>query len=112
MQYRYNIPRSWRCRYVSVTVKTKTTKPSVSDRVSVRTGRSSSATVDAYSGEVTLYQWDEDDPIVDAWMEATQCLVQHECVVGEATRSGKALRAWSYRSVVRPSRRRCTRTFR
>ena len=28
------------------------------------------ATVDAYNGEVTLYQWDEDDPIVEAWMKA------------------------------------------
>ena len=25
------------------------------------------ATVDAYSGEVTLYEWDEEDPILDAW---------------------------------------------
>ena len=25
---------------------------------------------------------------VDAWMEVTQCLVQHECVVGESTVSG------------------------
>jgi uncharacterized membrane protein (UPF0182 family) len=27
------------------------------------------ATVDAYSGEVTLYAWDPDDPILAAWME-------------------------------------------
>jgi PadR family transcriptional regulator, regulatory protein PadR len=26
---------------------------------------------------------------VDAWMEVTQCLVQHECVVGESPASGK-----------------------
>ncbi len=25
------------------------------------------ATVDAYTGEVTLYEWDEEDPILDAW---------------------------------------------
>ena len=54
VQFRYNIPRSWRCRYVSVTVKTKTTKASVSDRVSVRTGRSSSATVDGDQGAANL----------------------------------------------------------
>jgi PadR family transcriptional regulator PadR len=29
---------------------------------------------------------------VDAWMEATQCLVQHECVVGESPVSGKPCR--------------------
>jgi uncharacterized membrane protein (UPF0182 family) len=28
------------------------------------------ATVDAYDGTVTLYQWDEDDPILKAWMSA------------------------------------------
>ncbi len=28
------------------------------------------ATVDAYSGAVTLYQWDEEDPILQAWMAA------------------------------------------
>jgi uncharacterized protein len=27
------------------------------------------ATVDAYSGEVTLYAWDSDDPILAAWMQ-------------------------------------------
>ena len=25
------------------------------------------ATVDAYDGEVTLYEWDEEDPILEAW---------------------------------------------
>ncbi|HYO32744.1 MAG TPA: UPF0182 family protein, partial [Nocardioidaceae bacterium] len=28
------------------------------------------ATVDAYDGTVTLYEWDEDDPMLDAWMKA------------------------------------------
>ena len=28
------------------------------------------ATVDAYSGEVTLYAWDEEDPVLRAWMGA------------------------------------------
>jgi uncharacterized protein len=28
------------------------------------------ATVDAYDGTVTLYQWDEDDPILQAWSKA------------------------------------------
>ncbi len=28
------------------------------------------ATVDAYSGEVTLYEWDESDPVLDAWQGA------------------------------------------
>jgi uncharacterized membrane protein (UPF0182 family) len=28
------------------------------------------ATVDAYTGEVTLYEWDEEDPLLQAWMGA------------------------------------------
>ncbi|WP_345673846.1 UPF0182 family protein [Yinghuangia aomiensis] len=28
------------------------------------------ATVDAYSGKVTLYQWDEQDPVLKTWMKA------------------------------------------
>jgi uncharacterized protein len=28
------------------------------------------ATVDAYDGTVTLYQWDEDDPVLKTWMKA------------------------------------------
>ncbi|WP_129843940.1 UPF0182 family protein [Streptomyces sp. RFCAC02] len=28
------------------------------------------ATVDAYSGEVVLYEWDENDPVLDTWMKA------------------------------------------
>jgi uncharacterized protein len=28
------------------------------------------ATVDAYTGEVTLYEWDEEDPILQAWTKA------------------------------------------
>ncbi|GAA1386919.1 UPF0182 family protein [Kitasatospora putterlickiae] len=28
------------------------------------------ATVDAYTGEVTLYQWDENDPVLKTWMKA------------------------------------------
>ena len=28
------------------------------------------ATVDAYNGKVTLYQWDEQDPVLKTWMKA------------------------------------------
>ena len=28
------------------------------------------ATVDAYTGEVALYQWDDEDPLLQAWMDA------------------------------------------
>ena len=28
------------------------------------------ATVDAYDGTVTLYQWDEKDPVLKTWMKA------------------------------------------
>ncbi len=34
------------------------------------------ATVDAYDGTVTLYQWDEDDPILKAWMKVFPDAVQ------------------------------------
>ncbi len=34
------------------------------------------ATVDAYSGKVTLYQWDEDDPVLKTWMRAFPGTVQ------------------------------------
>ncbi|WP_099908152.1 UPF0182 family protein [Streptomyces sp. TLI_171] len=34
------------------------------------------ATVDAYTGEVTLYQWDETDPVLKTWMKAFPDTVQ------------------------------------
>ena len=34
------------------------------------------ATVDAYDGTVTLYQWDEDDPVLETWMRAFPGTVQ------------------------------------
>ncbi|KIQ64210.1 membrane protein [Kitasatospora griseola] len=34
------------------------------------------ATVDAYTGEVTLYQWDESDPVLKTWMKAFPGTVQ------------------------------------
>ncbi len=34
------------------------------------------ATVDAYDGTVSLYQWDESDPILEAWMSAFPDVVQ------------------------------------
>jgi hypothetical protein len=39
----YDIPRSWRCRYVSATPRTEGAKASMSDRVRVRTGATASA---------------------------------------------------------------------
>jgi hypothetical protein len=34
------------------------------------------ATVDAYSGKVTLYQWDEQDPVLRSWMKVFPNLIQ------------------------------------
>jgi uncharacterized protein len=34
------------------------------------------ATVDAYSGKVTLYQWDQKDPVLETWMRAYPNTVQ------------------------------------
>jgi uncharacterized membrane protein (UPF0182 family) len=41
------------------------------------------ATVDAYDGTVTLYQWDETDPIVKAWAEAFPGTVQPKSAIPE-----------------------------
>ncbi|HLK94765.1 MAG TPA: UPF0182 family protein [Nocardioidaceae bacterium] len=41
------------------------------------------ATVDAYTGEVALYEWDEDDPILDAWRETFPDTVQSKDEISE-----------------------------
>ncbi|NHC45638.1 UPF0182 family protein [Motilibacter sp. K478] len=41
------------------------------------------ATVDAYTGEVNLYAWDEDDPILKAWRSAFPGTVQDRDALGE-----------------------------
>ncbi|MHA3701908.1 UPF0182 family membrane protein [Jatrophihabitans sp. YIM 134969] len=43
------------------------------------------ATVDAYDGTVTLYQWDEKDPILKAWMKAFPGLVQPKSKLTDQT---------------------------
>lgn len=42
------------------------------------------ATVDAYDGTVTLYAWDEDDPMLQAWREAFPGTVQDRDTIPEA----------------------------
>lgn len=42
------------------------------------------ATVDAYDGTVTLYQWDEEDPILRAWMRVFPDSVQPRSEIPEA----------------------------
>jgi uncharacterized membrane protein (UPF0182 family) len=41
------------------------------------------ATVDAYDGSVTLYAWDEDDPILKAWMGAFPDTVQPQSEISD-----------------------------
>ncbi|NYI46577.1 hypothetical protein BJ993_003657 [Nocardioides aromaticivorans] len=41
------------------------------------------ATVDAYDGTVTLYQWDEDDPILKTWMKVFPGSVQPKSEISE-----------------------------
>ncbi|WP_232680697.1 UPF0182 family protein [Nocardioides sp. R-C-SC26] len=41
------------------------------------------ATVDAYSGEVSLYEWDEDDALLDAWMSAFPGTVKPQSEMSE-----------------------------
>ncbi|MFZ2503613.1 MAG: UPF0182 family protein [Nocardioides sp.] len=42
------------------------------------------ATVDAYDGTVTLYAWDESDPILKAWMKAFPGTVKPKSAISEA----------------------------
>jgi uncharacterized membrane protein (UPF0182 family) len=42
------------------------------------------ATVDAYSGEVTLYAWEEDDPILKAWAEIFPTSLKSQDEMSEA----------------------------
>ncbi|MET9876710.1 UPF0182 family protein [Actinacidiphila glaucinigra] len=42
------------------------------------------ATVDAYSGKVTLYQWDTKDPVLKTWMKAFPDTVQPKTAIGDA----------------------------
>lgn len=41
------------------------------------------ATVDAYDGTVTLYQWDEDDPILNTWMKVFPDTVKQKADIPE-----------------------------
>jgi uncharacterized membrane protein (UPF0182 family) len=41
------------------------------------------ATVDAYDGTVTLYEWDEEDPILKAWMSAFPDTVQERSEISD-----------------------------
>jgi uncharacterized membrane protein (UPF0182 family) len=44
------------------------------------------ATVDAYSGKVTLYAWDQNDPVLKAWMSVFPGLVQPAATMPQAIR--------------------------
>jgi uncharacterized membrane protein (UPF0182 family) len=41
------------------------------------------ATVDAYDGKVTLYQWDQTDPLLKTWMRAFPGVVQQRSDIGK-----------------------------
>ena len=45
------------------------------------------ATVDAYDGTVTLYQWDEDDPVLETYMKAFPGVVEPKSEVSEELES-------------------------
>jgi uncharacterized membrane protein (UPF0182 family) len=45
------------------------------------------ATVDAYTGKVTLYQWDRNDPVLRTWMNAYPDTVQPFSSIGEELKS-------------------------
>ncbi len=41
------------------------------------------ATVDAYSGDVKLYQWDTEDPVLKTWMKAFPNTVQDKSEISD-----------------------------
>lgn len=45
------------------------------------------ATVDAYNGTVTLYQFDKTDPVLNTWMKAFPKLIKPESMISSALRS-------------------------
>ena len=45
------------------------------------------ATVDAYNGTVTLYQWDEKDPVLKSWMKAFPKTVKPKSAISEELNS-------------------------
>jgi uncharacterized membrane protein (UPF0182 family) len=56
---------------------TKTDKTAAQPNKDINYIRNSvKATVDAYTGKVTLYAWDQTDPVLQAWMKAFPGLVQ------------------------------------
>lgn len=58
----------------SLTATNRTATQSNSDINYIR--NSVKATVDAYTGQVTLYQWDENDPVLKTWMRVFPGLVK------------------------------------
>ncbi|WP_432485573.1 UPF0182 family membrane protein [Kineococcus esterisolvens] len=74
-----SFPYSSTTRLGEVTVDSLTQTQSVQalqDRTVNYVRNSVKATVDAYSGEVTLYEWDDSDPVLQAWMNAFPGAVQ------------------------------------
>ena len=59
----------------SITVRTGSTSIAPSDQLKYALN-SVKAVVDAYEGTVTLYAWDESDPILQTWMKAFPGVVQ------------------------------------
>ena len=51
------------------------------------------ATVDAYDGTVTLYQWDTQDPVLKTWMKAFPHTVQPKSAISAAADGAPALPA-------------------
>ena len=44
------------------------------------------ATVDAYTGKVRLYTWDEEDPVLKAWKKVFPDLIQDKAMISESLR--------------------------
>ncbi len=71
-----NYPNSTRVDWTSATRDTRTTQPEASASNQVNYVRNSvKATVDAYDGTVTLYGWDETDPILATWSKVYPGLI-------------------------------------
>ncbi|SEF17915.1 UPF0182 family protein [Jiangella alba] len=74
-----SLPYSQRVSLSEATSDSRTARPALAaqpDDFINYVRNSVKATVDAYDGTVTLYAWDEDDPVLQAWMNAFPDSVQ------------------------------------
>ncbi|WP_106536030.1 UPF0182 family protein [Haloactinopolyspora alba] len=81
-----SVPYAQRVSLSEATSDSRTSRPALAaqpDDYINYVRNSVKATVDAYSGEVTLYAWDEQDPVLQAWMGAFPDAVEPRSAIPE-----------------------------